>query len=128
MTIEWFNKSTLHYSYFHHNSSTSSIKLFSKSLQKQTLCVLLSLISGLLRNSIVLYRIFKLFSYVPFAWFWIVTGVPFSGFGTLVSLIIGCIGLQVLFLGIQSEYIGLVYEEVKGRPNFVVSEKINLPE
>lgn len=67
-------------------------------------------------------------SIIPFAWFWIVTGVPFAGFGTLVSLIIGGIGLQVLFLGIQSEYIGLVYEEVKGRPNFVVSEKINLPE
>jgi glycosyltransferase involved in cell wall biosynthesis len=67
-------------------------------------------------------------SIVPFAWFWFTTGVPFAGFGTLVSLIIGGIGLQVLFLGIQSEYIGLVYEEVKGRPNFVVSEKINLPE
>ena len=67
-------------------------------------------------------------SIIPFAWFWFTTGVPFAGFGTLVSLIIGGIGLQVLFLGIQSEYIGLVYEEVKGRPNFVVSEKINLPE
>ena len=32
--------------------------------------------------------------------------------------------MQALMLGIVSEYLGLVYEEVKGRPNFVVSEKI----
>lgn len=51
-------------------------------------------------------------------------GVPFAGFGTIVALIIGGFGFQTLLLGIVSEYLGLVYEESKGRPNFIVSEKI----
>ena len=51
-------------------------------------------------------------------------GVPFAGFGTVVALIIGGFGFQTLLLGIVSEYLGLVYEESKGRPNFIVSEKI----
>ena len=54
----------------------------------------------------------------------IFVGVPFAGFGTLVGLIVGGFGLQTLLLGIVSEYLGLVYEESKSRPNFVVSEKI----
>jgi dolichol-phosphate mannosyltransferase len=29
-------------------------------------------------------------------------------------------------LGIIAEYLGLIYEEVKGRPNFIVSEELGL--
>jgi glycosyltransferase involved in cell wall biosynthesis len=54
----------------------------------------------------------------------IFVGVPFAGFGTIVALIIGGFGFQTLLLGIVSEYLGLVYEESKSRPNFIVSEKI----
>jgi glycosyltransferase involved in cell wall biosynthesis len=53
-------------------------------------------------------------------------GVPFAGFGTIVALIIGGFGFQTLLLGVVSEYLGLVYEESKGRPNFIVSEKIGI--
>jgi dolichol-phosphate mannosyltransferase len=55
-------------------------------------------------------------------------GVPFAGFGTIVALIIGGFGLQTLLLGIVSEYLGLVYEESKGRPHFIVSETLGLKE
>jgi glycosyltransferase involved in cell wall biosynthesis len=51
-------------------------------------------------------------------------GLPFAGFGTIVALIIGGFGFQTLLLGIVSEYLGLVYEEAKSRPNFIVTEKI----
>ena len=54
----------------------------------------------------------------------IFVGVPFAGFGTIVALIIGGFGFQTLLLGIVSEYLGLVYEEAKSRPNFIVTEKI----
>lgn len=53
---------------------------------------------------------------------WLFIGVPFAGFGTIVTLILFGIGIQSLMLGVVSEYIGLVYEEAKSRPNFIVSE------
>jgi len=55
---------------------------------------------------------------------WFFVGVPFAGFGSIIALILFGLGMQALMLGIVSEYLGLVYEEVKGRPNFVVSEKV----
>jgi glycosyltransferase involved in cell wall biosynthesis len=61
-------------------------------------------------------------SLMPFAWLWFTAGVPFAGFGTIVSLIILGLGSQVFFTGVMSEYLGMVYEEVKKRPNFIVSE------
>lgn len=51
-------------------------------------------------------------------------GVPFDGFGTLVSVMIIGFGVLTLLLGVIGEYIGLIYEEVKQRPNFIVSRKI----
>jgi len=59
---------------------------------------------------------------IPLFVIWIVRGVPFAGFGTIVSLGLLVFGLLSLMLGIMSEYVGLIYEEVKGRPNFIVSE------
>lgn len=58
---------------------------------------------------------------------WVVYGVPFAGFGTLVSVNLLVFGLSALMLGIMSEYIGLIYEEVKSRPNFLVAETAGLP-
>ena len=57
---------------------------------------------------------------------WIFFGVPFAGFGTIVALLLAAFGLLSLMIGIVSEYVGLIYEEVKKRPNFVVSETIGL--
>ena len=51
-------------------------------------------------------------------------GVPFPGFGTIVSLILLMFGILFLILGILSEYIGMIYEEVKMRPNYVIEEII----
>jgi dolichol-phosphate mannosyltransferase len=65
-------------------------------------------------------------SIVPLALLWIFSGVPFAGFGTLVSLFLLILGFLSLMLGILSEYVGLIYEEVKSRPNYVVSRSIGL--
>jgi dolichol-phosphate mannosyltransferase len=51
-------------------------------------------------------------------------GVPFSGYGTIVCLILLGIGIVTLLLGFIAEYVALIYEEVKQRPNFVISERI----
>lgn len=57
---------------------------------------------------------------------WISSGVPFPGYGTLVSVVLVILGVLGIMLGIISEYIGLIYEEVKQRPNYIVSETINI--
>jgi glycosyltransferase involved in cell wall biosynthesis len=69
--------------------------------------------------------LFSFLSIIPLLSIWIFQGVPFAGFGTLVSLFLLILGFLSLMLGIVSEYVGLIYEEAKGRPNYVVSEKIN---
>jgi dolichol-phosphate mannosyltransferase len=65
-------------------------------------------------------------SLIPLSWYWIVVGVPFAGFGTVAALIIGSFGFQVLMMGVMSEYIALIYEESKNRPNFIVSETLGI--
>ena len=35
-------------------------------------------------------------------------------------------GIQLLSLWIMSEYIGRIYDETKGRPQYVVDKKINI--
>lgn len=53
----------------------------------------------------------------------LIKGVPFPGFGTLLNIMILMFGLLFLMLGMISEYVGMIYEEVKRRPNYVVKEK-----
>jgi glycosyltransferase involved in cell wall biosynthesis len=65
-------------------------------------------------------------SMIPLSWYWIVAGVPFAGFGTVAALIIGTFGFQVLMMGVMSEYIALIYEESKNRPNFIVSDTLGI--
>jgi len=57
---------------------------------------------------------------------WVTRGVPFAGYGSLMSLVILGFGTLTLMLGIMSEYTSLIYEEVKRRPNFIVKETIGL--
>ncbi|MGD0381645.1 MAG: glycosyltransferase family 2 protein [Acidimicrobiales bacterium] len=53
-------------------------------------------------------------------------GVPFPGFGTIVALMVMMFGILFCLMGIISVYIGLIYEEVKGRPNFIVRQTLGL--
>ncbi len=67
-------------------------------------------------------------SIFPLLFIWVVYGVPFAGFGSLVALFLLILGTVSLMLGILSEYVGLIYEEVKGRPNYLVSETLGIRE
>jgi dolichol-phosphate mannosyltransferase len=49
-------------------------------------------------------------------------GVPFDGFGTIVALMLLLFSFLFCFLWMISEYIGLIFEEVRHRPMFIVSE------
>lgn len=57
---------------------------------------------------------------VAFIMDWVLRGVPFNGFGSLVSLGIMSLGLITLFLGVIGQYVWLVFEQVRERPNYVV--------
>ncbi|MGD3110438.1 glycosyltransferase family 2 protein [Streptomyces sp. YGL11-2] len=59
--------------------------------------------------------------------FWIigaavVGGVTAPGYVTLVAIIVGLGGLQMVMLGLIGEYIGRIYYETKRRPHFLVKE------
>jgi dolichol-phosphate mannosyltransferase len=55
---------------------------------------------------------------------WLLRGVPFAGFGTIVALVLLLFGVLAFMLGLIAEYIGLIYEEVKQRPNYLVKEAL----
>ena len=53
----------------------------------------------------------------------LIFGDPVQGFTTLVSVVLFLGGVQLLSIGILGEYIGRIYNEAKGRPNYVVKER-----
>ncbi len=55
---------------------------------------------------------------------WIIYGVPFAGFGSLIALILFMFGLVFLFMGILSEYVGVIHEEIRQRPLFLVADTV----
>ena len=52
-------------------------------------------------------------------------GIPVPGYPTLVVSIMFFSGVQLHSLGLIGEYLGRVFEEVKRRPNFVVSDSVD---
>lgn len=47
-----------------------------------------------------------------------------SGWTTLVSLLMLFSGVQLIVMGVMGAYIGGIYEEVKGRPHYIIEEEI----
>lgn len=58
---------------------------------------------------------------------WLTIGSPFSGFATIVVLVVFFGGLQLVCLGIIGEYIGKTLLEAKRRPAYVVRDNIVIP-
>jgi glycosyltransferase involved in cell wall biosynthesis len=53
--------------------------------------------------------------------FW---GIDVPGFPSLIVSIMFFSGIQLIFLGVIGEYVGRIFEEVKRRPLYVVSERL----
>ena len=53
-------------------------------------------------------------------------GVPFAGFGSLICGMWFGFGIVTLLLGVVGEYLALIYEEVKQRPNFLIARKVGI--
>jgi dolichol-phosphate mannosyltransferase len=78
-----------------------------------------------LANFGIILSLFSFLGLMISAISWVVGGVPFAGFGTIVGLIALGFSLTMTSIGILAQYIGLIYEEVKRRPLYLVREKIN---
>ena len=50
-------------------------------------------------------------------------GISVPGYATLVVGMMFLNGIQLLGLGIIAEYVGRIYDEVKRRPNYIVSQR-----
>jgi len=57
---------------------------------------------------------------------WIAGGVPFSGFGSIVGLMLLTFGILMLFIGVLSEYVSMILDEVRQRPNYIVESKLGI--
>ena len=87
-------------------------------------------VNSLLQSSQIIIRAIPIFGFLIFSgsllaeivliFRWRVFGVPFDGFGSLVSIGLMSFGLVTLFLGVIGQYVYLVFEQVRARPNFVV--------
>jgi glycosyltransferase involved in cell wall biosynthesis len=53
-------------------------------------------------------------------------GTDVPGFPSLIISVMFFAGVQLLSLGVIGEYLGRMYEEVKGRPLFLVSEELGI--
>jgi dolichol-phosphate mannosyltransferase len=56
---------------------------------------------------------------------WLIFGVPFAGFGSIVATIVLCFSITILILGVIAQYLGLIYEEVKRRPLYIIDQTLN---
>ncbi len=54
----------------------------------------------------------------------LIYGVDVPGFPSLIISVMFFAGVQLISLGVMGEYLGRMYEEVKGRPLFLVAEEL----
>lgn len=56
----------------------------------------------------------------------IIKGTDVPGYASLLVFILLLGGIQMIILGILGEYIGRIFIEVKNRPLYIISEKVNI--
>lgn len=67
------------------------------------------------------------FFYALWVWFghWFGFTNAESGWSSTVMLVIFFGGVQLLTIGVLGQYIGVLFDEVKGRPEYIINEMIN---
>jgi glycosyltransferase involved in cell wall biosynthesis len=54
----------------------------------------------------------------------LITGIDVPGYASLMVIVLFLGGIQLMSLGVIGEYIGRIYQETKGRPLYVIKEKV----
>jgi dolichol-phosphate mannosyltransferase len=57
-----------------------------------------------------------------------ILGSYLPGFSSLTVAVLLLGGIQLIAIGIIGEYVGRIYDEVKGRPLYLVRSRVNIPE
>ncbi len=57
-----------------------------------------------------------------------ILGSYLPGFGSITIAVLLLGGIQLIALGIIGEYVGRIYDEVKGRPLYLVRTRLNMPD
>jgi len=57
-----------------------------------------------------------------------IVGSYLPGFGSITIAVLLLGGIQLMAIGLIGEYVGRIYDEVKGRPLYLVRERLNVPE
>lgn len=79
---------------------------------------------------IALGFIVALVSFIGILWAVVDTilGGTVAGWSSTVCIICFVSGIQLISIGVIGEYIGKIYMEVKHRPRYIISERVNIPE
>jgi dolichol-phosphate mannosyltransferase len=56
-----------------------------------------------------------------------ILGSYLPGFGSITIAVLLLGGIQLIAIGIIGEYVGRIYDEVKGRPLYLVRSRVNIP-
>jgi glycosyltransferase involved in cell wall biosynthesis len=60
---------------------------------------------------------------------YLITGQSWpAGFATLAILLLFSVGMNAIFIGIVGEYVGRIYDQVRGRPLTIIEHTINMGE
>jgi len=78
-----------------------------------------SLLGMVISAAAFIYGLVVLFQTLAF-------GRDSPGFATLIISILFLAGIQLISLGVVGEYLGRVFEEVKGRPLFIVADEVGI--
>lgn len=72
----------------------------------------------------ILATLLATFGIIVYVAFFFISDAP-RGFSTVYILILFFASIQLLTLAIMGEYIGRIFEEVKGRPRFIIRDIVN---
>ena len=61
--------------------------------------------------------------YIPYVLYAFLTKTEISGWASLIMTIVFFGGVQLIILGILGIYLGKIFKQVKGRPNYIIRSK-----
>ena len=56
----------------------------------------------------------------------LIVGRDVPGYASLMVVLCSALRLQMIAFGVMGEYIGRIYEEVKGRPIYLLKDRIGI--